>query len=250
MKKITVVSLVSFVFLLVCSIVAKLTVHVFDGYKAPLTIGIVILASSGILALIVRESTPTNIVCAVISAVAMGFIIRSWYILRGLENPLLIMALISLGAVIYLWIYFALIRIPPVKESAGITVAVTVLYAIISLVIYIVLVLNTKTTFVSTVGYYAILEFAFIFAMSFEVNDNKELIRNLTLSTYSVLVVAIIVLVFALIAAAGGDCDCDCGGCDCGCDGGDCGGGNGKRERVSRERRKELRRMHRAKKYL
>lgn len=250
MKKITVVSLVSFIFLLLCSIVAKLTENAFDGYKAPLTIGIAILASSGILALIVRDNTETNIVCSVISAVAMGFIIRSWYILRGLENSLSVMALISLGAVIYLWIYFALIRIPVIKESAGITVAVTVLYAIFSLVIYIVLVLNTKTTFVSTVGYYAILEFAFIFAMSFEVNDNKELIRNLTLSTYSVLIVAVIVLVFALIAAAGGDCDCDCGGCDCGCDGGDCSGGSGKRERVSRERRKELRRMRRAKKYL
>ena len=89
-------------------------------------------------------------------------------------------------------------------------------------------------------GYYAIMELSFIFAMSFEVNDKDELIRNLTLSTYSVLIVAIIVLVIALIAAAGGDgCDCVCGGCDCDgcdCDGCDCGSGSssGKKKKAAK----------------
>ena len=254
MKKITVVSLVSFVFLFVCSVVAKLTMHAFNGYKAPLIIGVSILAVSGIIALIVRDNPAVNILCSVISAVAMGFIIRSWYILRGLENSILVMTLISLGAVLYLWVYFALIRLPVVRESSGVTVAVTALYAIISIVIYTVLALNTKTNFVSTVGYYAILEFSFIFAMSFEVNDNRELIRNLTLSTYSVFIVAIIVAVFALMAAAGGgDCDCDCGGCDCNCGGYE--GGSGKEGRASTRkeraaRRKELRRMKKYSKYV
>ena len=219
MKKITIVSAVSFIFLLICSIVAKLTMHAFDSYITPLIIGVSILAISGIIALIVRERPQINIFCAILSAIAMGFILRSWYILRGLENSILTMLLISLGAVVYLWIYFALIRLPVIKESAGVTVAVTVLYAIISLVIYLLLVFGTKTNFVSTVGFYAILEFSFIFAMSFEVNDNNELIRNLTLSTYSVFAVAIIVAVIALMAAGDGDCDCDCGGCDCvGCE--------------------------------
>lgn len=216
MKKITIVSLTSFIFLLLCSAVAKLTEGVFADFKTPLIIGAAILALSGILAFIVRETTPVNIFCAVLSAVAMGFILRSWYILRGLENSILIMALISLGAVVYLWIYFALIRIPCVRESAGVTVAITALYVVISIVIYILLVLCTKTTFVSTVGFYAFLEISFIFAMSLEVNDTDELIRNLTLSTYSVLAVAVIVAVFAIMAMAGdGDCDCDCGGCEC-----------------------------------
>ena len=250
MKKITVVSLVSFLFLFICSVVAKLCANWFDSYTAPLWIGLAILAISGIIALIVRDNIGVNIFCSVLSAIAMGIIIRSWYILRGLENSILIMTLISLGAVLYLWVYFAIIRIPPIRESAGITVAVTVLYAIVSIVIYILLVLNTKTNFVSTVGYYAILEFAFIFAMSFEVNDTRELVRNLTLSTYSVLIVAIIVGVIALAAAGGGDCDCDCGGCDCDGSCCDCGGGNNstRAERVAR--RKERRRIRRAKKYM
>lgn len=220
MKKITIVSAVSYLFLLVCSIVAKLTMNLFHGYTTPLIVGASILTVSGIIALIVRENPGVNIFCAVLSAIAMGFILRAWYILRGLENSIFVMILISLGAVVYLWIYFALIRIPVVNKSAGVTVAVTVLYAVISLLIYLLLVFGTKTNFVSTVGFYAILEFSFIFAMSFEVNNNNELIRNLTLSTYSVLIVAVIVAVVAIMAAAGdGDCDCDCGGCDCvGCE--------------------------------
>ena len=190
----------------------------FSDYATPLIIGVSVLAGSGLLAFIVRENVKTNILCSVISAVAMGFVIRAWYILRGLENSITVMTLISLGAVVYLWIYFAIIRIPAVKESAGVTVAVTVLYSLISLIIYLLLVFGTETSFVSTIGFYAFMELSFIFAMSLEVNNNKELIRNLTISTYSVLIVAIIVALFAL-AASGGDCDCDCGGCDCDCGG-------------------------------
>ena len=238
MKKITIVSIASFIFLLICSIVARFTRGIFDGYLAPLLIGVGILLASGIIALIVRESTPVNIFCSGLSAIAMGFIIRAWYILRNLENSVFTAVLIALGAVVYLWIYFALIHIPVVKESAGVTVAVTALYLIISVAIYIILVLRTETNFVSTVGFYAFIEISFIFAMSFEVNDRDELIRNLTLSTYSVFVVAIIVAVIALMAAAGdGDCDCDCGGCDGCCDGLDCASDIGGSKASKRKRK-------------
>ena len=234
MKKITIVSAVSFLFLLVCSIVTKITAHTFDNFKAPLIIGVSILAVSGIIALIVRDATAINITCATLSAVAMGFVMRAWYILRGLENSILTMALIALGAVIYLWIYFAIIRIPVVKESQGVTIAVTAIYVVLSIVIYVLLVLGTKTNFVSTIGFYTFIELSFIFAMSLEVNDNKELIRNLTISTYSVFIVAIVVAVFAL-AASGGDCDCDCGGCDCdGC------GGETKSKKPKRKTKRDL----------
>ena len=227
MKKITIVSAISFLFLLVCSLVARLTVNLFDNVKSPLIIGVSILAFSGLLALIVRETTSVNIICALISAVAMGFVVRAWYILRGLENSILIMALISLGAVVYLWIYFAVIRLPVIRESEGATVAVSAIYVVISIAIYLLLVFGTNTSFVSTIGFYAFIELSFIFAMSLEVNNPKELIRNLTISTYSVLIVAIVVAVFAIAAAGGGDCDCDCGGCDC--DG--CGGGSGEKNK-------------------
>ena len=238
MKKITIVSVVSFIFLFICSLVAKVIANIFTDFEDPLLIGVLMLAGSGVLAFVVRESVGINILCSVISAVAMGFILRSWYILRGLENSVFTMTLISVGAVVYLWIYFAIIRIPDIKESAGVTVAVTVIYIVISILIYVLLVLGTKTTFVSTVGFYAFLEISFIFAMSLEVNDGKELIRNLTLSTYSVFAVAIIVAVFALMAAAGdGDCDCDCGGCEC-ADACDCCDGTGREARHTAKRKK------------
>ena len=60
-----------------------------------------------------------------------------------------------------------------------------------------------------------IIELAFIFAMSLEVNNRGELIRNLALSTYSVFIVAIIAGVVIIAALAGGDCDCDCGADGC-----------------------------------
>ena len=63
--------------------------------------------------------------------------------------------------------------------------------------------LSTATEFVSTIGFYAFIEASFIFAMSLEVNNKEELIRNLTLSTYSVFAVAIIVAVIGIMAAAG-----------------------------------------------
>ena len=240
MKKITIVSAASFVFLLICSIVARITNALFDTNKfsLPLIIGVITLAISGVIALIIRERIQVNIFCFILSAVAMGFIMRAWYMLRGLNNSIFTTLLISIGAVVYLWIYFALIHIPAIKESAGITTAVTALYIIISVVIYVLLVLKTKTNFVSTVGFYAFIEISFIFAMSLEVNNREELIRNLTLSTYSVFVVAIIVAVFAIMAAAGdGDCDCDCGGCDCCADGFDCAGDIGSQKKTRRKNR-------------
>ena len=52
MKKITIVSAVSFLFLLVCSIVTRITLNVFDSVKTPLMIGVFILTFSGLMALI------------------------------------------------------------------------------------------------------------------------------------------------------------------------------------------------------
>ena len=223
MKKISIVSICSFIFLFAASLVAKAIADIFAGYLAPLLIGVGILLASGVLALIVKDSTPVNIFCALLSAVAMGFILRAWYILRGLENSVLTMILISLACVVYLWIYFAIIRIPFISRSNKVSIAVTVIYFVLTVVGYVLLVMGTKTTFVSTLGFYMFLEASFIFAMSFAVNNREELIRNLTLSTYSVFAVAVIVAVIALMAALGdGDCDCDCGA-DCICDGIDCG---------------------------
>ncbi len=219
MKKISIVSAASLLFLMLCSAVAVLLNGAFDDSVTPLIIGAAVLLVSGVIAIIVRDRTPVNILCFLMSAVALGFLIRAWYILRGFTNTFGVMCLVSLAAVLYLWVFFALSKIPLVHRSRAAYFILCVFYVAISVAFYLVVMLKTKTTYVSTFGYYMVIELAFIFAMSLEVHNHRELIRNLTLSTYSVLVVAIIVAIFALAALDGGDCDCDCGPddcCDCG----------------------------------
>lgn len=239
MKKISVVSLASFIFLMLSSVVALGSKPLFSDAKIPLIAGCMILAASGILAIIVRENTVVNILCCFLSSIAMGLLIRAWYNLRRLENDIATMLLISLSLVAYLWVFFAISKIPFIRHNKTVFIIFSIVFVLLSIIAYVLLVLNTKTTYVSTLGYYAIIQLGFIFAMSLEAHDREELIRNLTLSTYSVFVVAIIVAVFFIIAMLGGDgldCDCDCGG-DCCCDACDAGGDFGTSKKKKRNER-------------
>ncbi len=219
MKKITIVSFCSFAFLFICSLIAVLTEDLFSVFWSPMIIGIVLLSASGIIALIIKEKMEINLICFMISSISMGFLIRGWYILRGLDNTLTTTTIISLVCVLYLWVYFSLTRIPFVRRSNKLSAVCTVMYFALTLAIYLYFVFTTKTAFLSTLGYYMLIEAAFIFAMVLEVHSKEELVRNLTLSTYSVFVVAVIVAVIAIAAAFGdGDCDLDCCDGDCCCE--------------------------------
>ena len=227
MKKISIVSLASLLFLFLCSAVARLTRGLFPHATAALVVGAVTLAVSGLLAWILGQRLWANILCFFISALAMGVLIRAWYILRELDNTLPVMLLVSAAAVGYLWVFFALSRLPFVQRSSGAYALLCVLYLAASVGAYLAVMLSTKTTYVSTFGYYMAIELAFIFAMSMVVSSPEGLIRNLTLSTYSVLIVALIAGAIALMVASGdADCDCDCDFVDC-CDGCDCGTSDG-----------------------
>ena len=72
MKKISLVSLASFFFLLLCSAVALLL----EGFLSDLLIaligGVLILLASGILAFFARHSTALNLLCFFISAAGMA----------------------------------------------------------------------------------------------------------------------------------------------------------------------------------
>lgn len=223
MKKITLVSLASFLFLFLASSVAILTR---DALKDPLDalfIGVGILIASGILAFIVRERNEINLICFFVNSIAMGVLIRAWYLFREFDNSFSTMILVSFATVLYLWVFFALSKIPFIHKSKAAYTVLCVAYVCLSALLYVIAVAKTHTTYLSTFGYYMIIELAFIFAMSLEVNSPGELIRNLTLSTYSIFLAVIIgaVVVIAIAAAGDGDCDCDCGpdGCDdCCCD--------------------------------
>ena len=192
--------------------------------------GLGLLIASGVASLFTKDVIRLNILCFAVSAVAMGILIRAWYIVRGLDNGITTMCLVSLATVLYLWIFFALSRIPFFRSSQLAYTMFVIFFVIISAAAYFAVMFSTDTSFVSTFGFYMIIELGFIFAMMLEVKSNRELITNITHSTYSIFIVAIVVGIFVLIAVAGGDgcdCDCDCGGCE-GCDCGGCDSGKRK----------------------
>lgn len=241
MKKITIVSTASFGFLILCSAVERIIRGFLTDQVLALILGVLILVISGILVILAKENMILNGICFGLSAVAMGVLIRAWYINRGFENSFGIMTAVSLSAVLYLWIFFALSRIPIFRRSRVAYIILAVSYAVLSGVGYLFVMLNTRTTFVSTFGYYMIIELAFIFAMSLEVENKRQLFRNLTLSTYSVFAVAVgvaVAVVLALLMGDGGDCDCDlgCECCECldGCGNYDVGESGAKRARKNR----------------
>ena len=230
MKKISIVSIASFAFLTLCSLTEYILRPFMQDQLYTLLIGVGILAISGIITLLSRDNIGLNTVCFVLSSLAMGILIRAWYINRGFDNTLPVMLLISFITVVYLWLFYALSRLPFIRASRRAYLVYAVIFAAVSGIAYLLVMLNTKTTFVSTFGYYMLIELAFILAMSLEVESGRQLWRNLTLSTYSVFAVALGVLVaviMALVCGEGADCDCDCGegsccecldGCDCGTD--------------------------------
>ena len=204
MKKVETVSLSSFLFLLVASLVAY--VLRFTKVDTPWTfigIGLGLLVISGVFAFFAKKSIPKNIICFAASAISLGFLIRAWYIFRSFDNPLWMMLLVSLACVAYLWVFYALSHISLLNTHFKTYV---ILFLFLTLVGYIVLVATTKTTFVSTFGFYLIIEVAFIFAMCKSASDKATLIRSITLSTYSVFAVAVIIIVLILL---NGDADFD-----------------------------------------
>ena len=223
MKKITIVSLASFLFLFVSSLVAILTRYVFKSAETALMVGVIVLIASAVFSLCTDEKIKLNLLCFAASSVAMGVLLRAWYIVREFDNTFLTMLAVSFSVVLYLWTFFALSRIPLFRKSHLAYGIFCVCFIALSATLYFIIMANTKTTYVSTFGYYMIVELGFILAMSFRADSPEELMKNLTHSTYSIFVVAIIIAVFVIIAATAGDCDCDCGSCD-GCD---CGGGSG-----------------------
>lgn len=198
MKKVAITSIMSFLFLTISSITAYMQRNTESEAISVALFSIVILVISGFLSFFGKSfnyNNPNifiNIICFIGSAVALGTAIRAWYIYTGINNSLLTMLLISLICPIYLWIYYLFLRFQCCREHP---IKYLIAFAIISVVIYIIVYSKTKTTFISTIGYYGLIEIAFIFAMIVRSDNIHELIRNITLSTYSIFVVVIITIV-------------------------------------------------------
>lgn len=199
MKKITICSLLSLIFLSICSIAEYFLRNItFGEFFIPLIIGFVILIVTGIVSAIVKKNLYFNIICFIFNAVALGFCLRSWYLYRDFNNELWVQILISLACVAYLLIFYFLLYIPFFDRHFKFYIWT---FLILTLIAYIIIIIFSKTTFMSTFGYFVIIEIAFIFAMCRKEDDFNDLFRNITLSSFSVLIVAIIMLLIML------DCD-------------------------------------------
>ena len=196
MKKITIVSVLSFIFLITCSFVEYLLRNYeFEKSITPLLFGFLILAISGIVSLIAKKDLYLNIICFLLNSIALGFCLRSWYMFRSFDNPFWIVVLISLACVIYLLIFYFLLYIPFFDKHFK---AYIWTFIITTFVVYLIVMIFTKTTFVSTFGYFVIIEISFIFSMCKRNDSFVELFRNIALSSFCVLIIAIIMLLLML----------------------------------------------------
>ena len=193
---------------MICSIVAYcLRFTDFNNKVYLLVTGVGILVFSGILFAITHKIFVFRIICFIFNAVALGFCIRCWYVFRGFDNPLWLMLLVSLACLVYLLVFYALLYIPTIEKHFKIYIWIMLA---ITVIIYFILVCAVKTTFLSTFGYYLIIEFAFIFAMCADADAISELLFNITVSTYSVFIVAIIIAI-CMFAGDGFDLPIDGG---------------------------------------
>lgn len=195
--------IISVAFLAATSVVCFLTAYLSFPFWWAFGIATALLACGILVLILLRKHTQTaQLITIGINAVAMGFYLRSWYINRGFDNSLWLMLLISVAAVIYLVLFLLVTKIPVFSDNTWLVV-----YIIASLVVYIVLVVATSTTWVSTLGFYGLLQMGFMVGL--HMNDDAQG-NELTValwSTYSVFICALIILLIALGADASLDFD-------------------------------------------
>ena len=196
MKKITLVSIYSFLFLILCSTVAvALKYSALNSAIEAILIGLVMLLISGVLFLTLRSMHQFNYLFFFTNSVALGFCIRAWHMYRNIDISFNWMIIISLISVLYLLVFYILLYIPVFEEQYT---TYMILFLMVSFVAYFIIMFTTKTNFISTSGYYGIIVIAFIFSMSRPAESYEEVFENITTATYSALIVAIIILLIML----------------------------------------------------
>lgn len=195
MKKLITVSGLALVFLLVSSTITFLLRYTSLNALTALTSGAVMMLVNALLAYSVNKNVIGNGVSMFINAVALGFCIRAWYLFRGFDNPLWMMYLVSLACVAELYLFYLLAHIPLVNRHGRLFFWIFILASVVA---YVLVVIYTKTTFVSTFGYYMIVEVAFVFALCCSEEGFANLFRAVTIASFSVLIVAVVMAVIML----------------------------------------------------
>ncbi len=193
MKKIGIISLISFIFLFISSLICYFLKYIELNTMQLICIAIGTLIIDGICYIVFHKNFIANILCLTICSIALGFGIRSWHVYRNFDNNLLTMTFVTLCSVLHLFLFFLLTKISLFKLHQK---SFLIGYIALSLIIYILIVCFTKTTYVSTFGYYMIAQLAFAYSSVHETDEYKDIILNATrYSFFTVLVVLILILV-------------------------------------------------------
>lgn len=202
MKRCLQTLLVSVCFLFTTSLVGWAAQFIPLGFWKIFGIATCILIVGAVLTAAFWKNPTYKLISVFINAVSMGFYLRSWYINRGFNNPLWLMLCVSLLAAAYLFVFILPLYIDAVNRHYGWYLLV---FTVLSVAGYVCLVVLTKTTWVSTLGYYGLLQLGFIMTMSMDASNKKNLYESWQAASYTVAVCAVIILIIALSVAEGGD---------------------------------------------
>lgn len=208
MKKTMLISIISLAFLSISSTVAYFLRYIDLIDWVPLGIGVFIALLGGIVYAVIREKKFSSYLGLGINAISLGFLIRAWYIFRRFDNALWLMLLVSLLCISCLWIFYILTAIPFIKRHSG---WFLLIFVILSLIGYVFLIAFTTTTWVSTLGFYMIIEIAFIIGLCWATDSQSDLMTNALYCSYSIFIVAIIIAI-AMLGGDGFDFSFDIGG--------------------------------------
>ena len=202
MKRCLQTLLVAVCFLFTTSVVGWAAQFIPLGFWGIFGVASGILAAGLILSLTCRRKKSVKLVSIAVNAVAMGFYLRSWYINRGFDNALWLMLCVSLLAAAYLFIFILPLYIDAINRHYGWYLLV---FTVLSVAGYVCLVVLTKTTWVSTLGYYGLLQLGFIMTMSMDGSNRLKLYNSWQVASYTVAVCAVIILISVLGGDAAGD---------------------------------------------
>lgn len=198
MNKVTIFSLTSFIFLCISSVTAYLLRYTNLKLATTLIIAFTIIIISAVISIIFRKTVCAKYIGLSLNSISLGFSIRSWYIYKGYDNSLLLMLSIIALCIGILIVFYFLLYIPLFDRHCGIY---TIVFMIVGAVGYCFLVALTKTTWVSTLGFYLVIMAGFIIGMCIEADTFQSIMLNALICSFSVLIVAIIIAIIVL----GGD---------------------------------------------
>ncbi len=199
MKRKFTMMFISALFLTATSVVARVLSFVPLGFWANFGIGSGLLVVGLLLLVFCGKHNAVKCVVTVINALSMGCYLRSWYINRGFDNSLWLMLFVVALATIYYLVAILPMAIPAVEAKKGLYLT---LFVIASVVLFVLLVIFTKTTWVSTLGYFGLIQLGFVICLAL---DEKQKIYNaMVASTYTVAICAVIILIVVLSASSDG----------------------------------------------